>query len=40
MHVADEDAGARFFVNMLGPKAWVHREDYAYVQRVCAGCKV
>jgi catechol 2,3-dioxygenase-like lactoylglutathione lyase family enzyme len=38
--VADVDAAVRFFVDILGFKAWVHRWDFAYVQREAAAVRI
>lgn len=40
MHVADVDEAVRFFVDVLGFKAWVHARDYAYVQRETAAVRI
>ncbi len=40
MHVADVDEAVRFFVEVLGFTAWIHRRDYAYVQRETAGVRI
>lgn len=40
MHVADVDEAVWFFVDVLGFEAWVHRWDYAYVQRECVGMRI
>ena len=40
MHVADVDEAVRFFVDVLGFKAWIHGRDYAYVQRETAGVRI
>jgi catechol 2,3-dioxygenase-like lactoylglutathione lyase family enzyme len=40
MHVQDVDEAVRFFVEVLGFTAHVHRQDYAYVQREVAGVRI
>ena len=40
MHVADVDEAVRFFVDVLGFKAWIHVPGYAYVQRETAGVRI
>jgi catechol 2,3-dioxygenase-like lactoylglutathione lyase family enzyme len=40
MHAMDVDRAVRFFVEVLGFKAWVHRDDYAYVQREVAAVRI
>jgi len=40
MHVEDVDRAVRFFVEVLGFKAWIHVRDYAYVQRETAGVRI
>jgi len=40
MHVEDVDRAVRFFVDVLGFKAWIHVRDYAYVQRETAGVRI
>lgn len=40
MHVADVDEAVRFFVEVLGFKAWIHVRDYAYVQRETAAVRI
>jgi catechol 2,3-dioxygenase-like lactoylglutathione lyase family enzyme len=36
----DVDGMVRFFVEVLGFKAWVHQWDYAYVQREAAAVRI
>ena len=36
----DVDAAVRFFVDVLGFKAWVHGRDFAYVQREEAAVRI
>jgi len=41
MHVQDVDAAVRFFVDVLGFKAWIHVSgSYAYVQREVAAVRI
>jgi catechol 2,3-dioxygenase-like lactoylglutathione lyase family enzyme len=40
MHVQDVPAAVRFFVDVLGFKAWIDTPGYAYVQREVAGIRI
>jgi catechol 2,3-dioxygenase-like lactoylglutathione lyase family enzyme len=40
MHVPDVDGAVAFFRDLLGFKVWIHRRDYAYVQREVAGVRI
>jgi catechol 2,3-dioxygenase-like lactoylglutathione lyase family enzyme len=40
MHVADVDQAVRFFVDILGFKAWIEGPTYAYVQRETAAVRI
>jgi catechol 2,3-dioxygenase-like lactoylglutathione lyase family enzyme len=40
MHVDDVPAAVRFFVDVLGFKAWIDTPVYAYVQREVAGVRI
>ena len=40
MHVPDVAAAVRFFVEILGFKAWIQVSDYAYVQREVAAVRI
>jgi len=40
LQATDVDAMVRFFVEVLGFKAWVQRWDFAYVQREAAAVRI
>jgi catechol 2,3-dioxygenase-like lactoylglutathione lyase family enzyme len=40
LHVDDVSVAVRFFVDLLGFKAWIHSETYAYVQREAVGVRI
>ncbi len=40
MHVAEIDLAVRFFVDLLGFTAVIHRPDYAYVEREGAAIRI
>jgi catechol 2,3-dioxygenase-like lactoylglutathione lyase family enzyme len=40
MHVDDVAAAVRFFVDILGFKAWIEASGYAYVQREVAAVRI
>ena len=40
VHVPEVEPAVRFFVDVLGFRAWVKEPEYAYVQRETAGVRI